>query len=175
MFSLFWVLCRCPETSFNNYQQTLHKKVEELRRRKASDFKSIVISYTFCGTTVKAMINLLHCACKMFTSHPIPDVVFRSRITRITSNNCTLLFRRFYFKYFIWFWCLIYVYDCLIYEKIYRVIHRSLRDFRPLRYRSRDGHTEGSMSTEGETLQVSVLPHRCSIWPPLVTRQMSIL
>jgi hypothetical protein len=25
------------------------------------------------------------------------------------------------------------------------------------------------MSTEGETLQVSVLPYRCSIWPPLVT------
>ena len=32
-----------------------------------------------------------------------------------------------------------------------------------------------SMSTEGETLQVSVLPYRCSICPPLVTRQMSIL
>jgi len=32
-----------------------------------------------------------------------------------------------------------------------------------------------SMSTEGETLQVSVLHHRCSICPPLVTRQMSIL
>jgi len=34
---------------------------------------------------------------------------------------------------------------------------------------------EGSVSTEGETLQVSVLPYRCSICPPLVTRQMSIL
>jgi len=31
------------------------------------------------------------------------------------------------------------------------------------------------MSTEGETLQVSVLPYRCSICPPLVTRQMSTL
>ena len=30
-----------------------------------------------------------------------------------------------------------------------------------------------SMSTEGETLQVSVLPYRCSICPPLVTRLMS--
>ena len=29
---------------------------------------------------------------------------------------------------------------------------------------------KGSMSTEGETLQVSVLPYRCSICPPLVTR-----
>ena len=34
---------------------------------------------------------------------------------------------------------------------------------------------KGSMSTEGETLQVSVLPYRCSICAPLVTRQMSIL
>ena len=25
----------------------------------------------------------------------------------------------------------------------YRVIHKSLRDFRPLRYSSRDGHAEG--------------------------------
>ena len=102
----------------------------------------------------------------------------------------------------------------------YRVIHKSLRDFRPLRYSSRDGHAEGehvnrgtdtlnfcptlqvlnistlgdaadvnhvfkflpltlhargSMSTEGETLQVSVLLFMCSISPPLVTRQMSIL
>jgi hypothetical protein len=29
------------------------------------------------------------------------------------------------------------------------------------------------MSTEGETLQVFVLPYTCSICPPLVTRQMS--
>ena len=27
--------------------------------------------------------------------------------------------------------------------RIYRVIHKSLRDFRPLRYSSRDGHAEG--------------------------------
>jgi hypothetical protein len=33
----------------------------------------------------------------------------------------------------------------------------------------------GSMSTEGDTLQVSVLRYRCSICAPLVTRQMSIL
>jgi len=31
------------------------------------------------------------------------------------------------------------------------------------------------MSTEGETLRVSVLPYRCSICPHLVTRQMSNL
>ena len=29
---------------------------------------------------------------------------------------------------------------------------------------------KGSISTEGETLQISVLPYRCSICPPLVTR-----
>jgi hypothetical protein len=34
---------------------------------------------------------------------------------------------------------------------------------------------KGNMSTEGERLQVSVLPYKCSICPPLVTRQMSIL
>jgi hypothetical protein len=32
-----------------------------------------------------------------------------------------------------------------------------------------------SMSTEGVAIQVSVLPYRCSICAPLVTRQMSIL
>jgi hypothetical protein len=34
---------------------------------------------------------------------------------------------------------------------------------------------KGSMSTEGETLQFSALPYRCSICPTFVTRQMSIL
>jgi hypothetical protein len=34
---------------------------------------------------------------------------------------------------------------------------------------------KGTMSTEGETLQVSVLPYRYSICASLVTRQMSIL
>ena len=34
---------------------------------------------------------------------------------------------------------------------------------------------KGSMSTEEETLQFAVLPHRCSICPPFVTRQTSIL
>jgi hypothetical protein len=32
---------------------------------------------------------------------------------------------------------------------------------------------KGSMSTEGEALQVSVLPYRCWICAPLVMRQMS--
>ena len=34
---------------------------------------------------------------------------------------------------------------------------------------------KGSMSTEGDTPQVSVLPYRCSVCPTVVTRQMSIL
>jgi hypothetical protein len=34
---------------------------------------------------------------------------------------------------------------------------------------------KGSMLTEGEILQFSALPYRCSICPPLVTRQMSNL
>jgi hypothetical protein len=46
---------------------------------------------------------------------------------------------------------------------LYKVIHKSLRDFRPLRYSSRDGHDGGGgMSTEGETLQVSVV--LCDAW-----------
>ena len=32
---------------------------------------------------------------------------------------------------------------CIYYMYIYRVIHQSLRDFRPLRYSCRDGHAEG--------------------------------
>jgi hypothetical protein len=35
------------------------------------------------------------------------------------------------------------------YENIYRVIHKSLRDFRPLRYSSRDGHAEGEHVNRG--------------------------
>jgi hypothetical protein len=31
----------------------------------------------------------------------------------------------------------------------YRVIHKSLRDFQPLRYSSRDGHAEGEHVTRG--------------------------
>jgi hypothetical protein len=34
---------------------------------------------------------------------------------------------------------------------------------------------KGSTSTEGQTLQVSVLPYRSLICPPFVMRQMSIL
>ena len=44
----------------------------------------------------------------------------------------------------------IYIYVCVcIYIYIYRVIHKSLRDFRPLRYRSRDGHAEGEHVNRG--------------------------
>jgi len=32
---------------------------------------------------------------------------------------------------------------------IYRVIHKSLQDFRPLRYSSRDGHAEGEHVNRG--------------------------
>ena len=32
---------------------------------------------------------------------------------------------------------------------LYRVIHKSLRDFRPLRYSSRDGHAEGERVNRG--------------------------
>ena len=68
----------------------------------------------------------------------------------------------------------------------YRVIHKSLRDFRPLRYSSRDGHAEGEHVNRGRvtptfcpTLQVlhisalgdvvivnsiiKFLPHTCNV------------
>jgi len=34
-------------------------------------------------------------------------------------------------------------------QRKYRVIHKSLRDFRPLRYSSRDGHAEGEHVNRG--------------------------
>ena len=51
--------------------------------------------------------------------------------------------------------------------RIYRVIHKSLRDFLPLRYSTRDGHAEGEHVNRGRdtssfcpTLQViKLLPH----------------
>ena len=61
----------------------------------------------------------------------------------------------------------------------YRVIHKSLRNFRPLRYSSRDGHAEGEHVNRGRdtpsfcpTLQVvdmSTLPHTCiaRVWQEL--------
>jgi hypothetical protein len=42
----------------------------------------------------------------------------------------------------------IYIYICVCIH-IYRVIHKSLRDFRPLRYNSRDGHSEGEHVNRG--------------------------
>jgi hypothetical protein len=36
-----------------------------------------------------------------------------------------------------------------MYIYTYRVIHKSLRDFRPLRYSSRDGHAEGEHVNRG--------------------------
>ena len=67
---------------------------------------------------------------------------------------------------------------------IYRVIHKSLRDFRPLRYSSRDGHAEGERVNRGRdtlsfcpTLQVlemstlgdaaDVNPVICTVWQEL--------
>ena len=51
---------------------------------------------------------------------------------------------------------------------LYRVIHKSLRDFRPLRYSSRDGHAEREHVNRGTdipifcpTLQVFDMSHVC--------------
>jgi hypothetical protein len=37
-------------------------------------------------------------------------------------------------------------------KNVYRVIHKSLRDFRPLRYSSRDGHAEGEHVNGGRDI-----------------------
>ena len=37
----------------------------------------------------------------------------------------------------------------MLYVDKYRVIHKSLRDFRPLQYSSRDGHAEGEHVNRG--------------------------
>ena len=39
--------------------------------------------------------------------------------------------------------------QCFFSGHIYRIIHKSLRDFRPLRYSSRNGHTEGEHVNRG--------------------------
>jgi hypothetical protein len=39
-----------------------------------------------------------------------------------------------------------------IYVYMYRAIHKSLRDFRPLRYSSRDGHAEGEHVSRGRDI-----------------------
>ena len=74
--------------------------------------------------------------------------------------------------------------------RLYGEIHKSLRDFRPLRYSSRDGHAEGEHVNRGRdtpsfcpTLQVldvsnlgdaadvnpvmKFLPHMCNVWQEL--------
>ena len=40
-------------------------------------------------------------------------------------------------------------YDITLVTVTYRIIHKSLRDFRPLRYSSRDGHAEGEHVNRG--------------------------
>jgi hypothetical protein len=42
--------------------------------------------------------------------------------------------------------------DVILRSFIYKVIQKSLRDFRPLQFSNWDGNAKGSMSTEGETL-----------------------
>jgi len=59
--------------------------------------------------------------------------------------------------------------------RLYKVIHKPFRDSDLCGTVTWMVTPKGSISTEGETLQASVLPYRCSICPPLVTRQMSIL
>ena len=56
--------------------------------------------------------------------------------------------------------------QCYVYNK-YRVIRKSLRDFRPLRYSSRDGHAEGEHVNRGRDTPI--------FWPTLQVLDMSTL
>ena len=58
---------------------------------------------------------------------------------------------------------------CLMYNIIvkYRVMHKSLREFRPLRYSSRDGHAEGEHVNRGRDTP--------SFYPTLQVLDMSTL
>jgi hypothetical protein len=53
------------------------------------------------------------------------------------------------------------------YSLIYRVIHKSLRDFRPLRYSNRDGDAEGGHVSRGRDTPI--------FCPTLQVLDMSIL
>jgi hypothetical protein len=50
------------------------------------------------------------------------------------------------------FYVLFYVFMYFCTHCIYRVIHKSIRDFRPLRYSSRDGHAEGEHANRGRDI-----------------------
>ena len=90
------------------------------------------------------------------------------------SNYVFIIIKKFY-KYFniSHFKQTCLYYNILIYF-IYREIRKSLREFRPLRYCSRNFHAEGEHVNRGRGTPI-FCPHRFSICPPLVTRQMSIL
>jgi hypothetical protein len=55
----------------------------------------------------------------------------------------------------------------------YRVIHKSLRDFRPPRYSSWDGHAEGSISIGRESLQVFLCTRRRGVLGGFTARGQS--
>ena len=67
---------------------------------------------------------------------------------------------------------------------LYRVIHKSLRDFRPLRYSSRDGHAEGEHVNRGretlnfcptlQVLDVSILGDAADVNPVIKLECLSL-
>jgi hypothetical protein len=58
---------------------------------------------------------------------------------------------------------------------LYGVVHKSLRDFRPLRFSSRNGHAEGERVNRGRDTPRFCPALQVLICPPLVTRHISIL
>ena len=56
---------------------------------------------------------------------------------------------------------------------IYRVIHKSLRDFRPLRYSRRDGHAEGEHVNRGRDTPSFCLASAIPGWRDLLNSEGS--
>jgi hypothetical protein len=63
----------------------------------------------------------------------------------------------------------------LEHSHIYGVIHKSLRDLKPLLYRSRDGHAKGEHVNRGRDILIFCPTLQMLDMSTLVTRQMSIL
>ena len=74
------------------------------------------------------------------------NVTIGSNRLYILATTLTILAHRYVLRFNLY--SNIYQIRCYTFT-IYRAIHKSLRDFRTLRYSSRDGHTEGERVNRG--------------------------
>jgi hypothetical protein len=165
----------CPKKSVN-YQSTLHNIPEERR------------SHLHCGRSVescnifspfKIILFFFKCFLKFNTRHASVFLFWTSdspitKLITVGISQWTVLALVVKF-------CSIIAVSELFQKIMWAVIRYTGQFKRPSGISDLCGTVagmvtpKGSMSTEGETLQVSALPYRCSICPPLGTRQISIL